>query len=95
MINNSLRCYKIRQNGKAVADTIKEQFTIFCQGGNKGDYIFKVDRDKEYFIDMLKKGLKKYKIELYAYCIMGNHYHFLLSIPDGEISKFMHFVGLN
>ncbi|MEW6214159.1 MAG: transposase [Nitrospirota bacterium] len=61
--------------------------------GNKGEYIFSEDKDKEYLLEILKKGVEKYGIELYTYCIMGNHYHLLLSIPCGELTKFMHFIG--
>lgn len=61
--------------------------------GNKGDYIFSEDRDKEYFLEILKKGVEKYNIQLYTYCLMGNHYHLLLSIPDGRLTRFMHFIG--
>lgn len=61
--------------------------------GNKGEYIFSEDKDKETFLEILKKGAEKYKAELYAYCIMGNHYHLLMSIPDGELAGFMHFTG--
>jgi len=61
--------------------------------GNKGEYIFAEDRDKETFLEILKRGIEKYKVELYAYCIMGNHYHLLMSIPGGELSGYMHFIG--
>jgi REP element-mobilizing transposase RayT len=61
--------------------------------GNKGDYIFAEDTDKESFIEIIKKGVEKYKVVLYAYCIMGNHYHLLLSVPCGELTGFMHFIG--
>lgn len=36
------------------------------------------------------KAAHKYGIEVYTYCIMGNHYHLLLGIPVGMLSKAMH-----
>lgn len=61
--------------------------------GNRGEHIFSEDGDKNYFLDILKKGTEKYKINLYSYCIMGNHYHLLLSTPNGELPKVMHYIG--
>ena len=61
--------------------------------GNKGDYIFAEEMDKESFIEIIKKGMEKYKVVLYTYCVMGNHYHLLLSVPGGELTSFMHFIG--
>jgi putative transposase len=61
--------------------------------GNRGEHIFVEDRDKEYLIETLQIAVEKYKIDLYAYCIMGNHYHLLLTAPQGELAKAMHYIG--
>lgn len=60
--------------------------------GNKAEFIFKEDADKEYFLHILQKTVEKYNINLYAYCLMGNHYHLLMEIPHGELSKAMHMI---
>ncbi|MFQ5963904.1 MAG: transposase [Candidatus Scalinduaceae bacterium] len=61
--------------------------------GNKSEHIFLEDGDKAYFVKTLEKGVDRHQIELYAYCIMDNHYHLLMSIPKGKLTSFMHFVG--
>jgi putative transposase len=61
--------------------------------GNRGEHIFAGDQDKEYFIETIQKAVEKYKIDLYAFCIMGNHYHLLLTAPYGELTKAMHYRG--
>jgi putative transposase len=61
--------------------------------GNRGEHIFVADRDKEYFTEALQIAADKYKIDIYAYCIMGNHYHLLLTAPQGELAKAMHYIG--
>lgn len=61
--------------------------------GNRAEYIFADDKDKEYLIETLHKAIDKYNIELYAYCIMGNHYHLLMTPPYGELKKAMHYIG--
>lgn len=60
--------------------------------GNKAEFIFKEDADKEYFLHVLQRAVEKYALELYAYCIMGNHYHLLMEVPSGELSKAMHMI---
>jgi REP element-mobilizing transposase RayT len=61
---------------------------------NRGAYkskIFRCETDYRYF--MYKIALYKtfYKIKLYIYCLMPNHYHFLLKCDQNptRISKFM------
>ena len=61
--------------------------------GNGGEHIFAEEGDKRRLIDILATGVERYRINLYAYCIMGNHYHLLLSSPAGKITPFMHYVG--
>ncbi|VAX34102.1 FIG00679443: hypothetical protein [hydrothermal vent metagenome] len=61
--------------------------------GNQGEEIFSDDSDREYFVEILQRAKEKYGIEVYAYCIMGNHYHLLISTPEGELTKAMHFIG--
>ena len=60
--------------------------------GNRAEFIFEEDSDKEYFLQILQKAAERYGIVLYAYCIMGNHYHLLVGVPFGMLSKVMHAV---
>jgi len=61
--------------------------------GNRGDYIFAEDKDKEVFLDILGRSVDRYGICIHVWCIMGNHYHLLISVPNGNLSKAMHFIG--
>jgi len=61
--------------------------------GNRGESIFAEDRNKEYFLGLLGSGLERHKGELYAYCIMDNHFHLLLWVPFGKLPALMHHVG--
>ena len=67
-------------------------YHVFSKG-DKGEYIFSTDRQKGYFAGTFIKGLKRYKAELHAFCIMGNHYHLLLRTPQDNLSALMHFIG--
>ena len=55
-------------------------YHIFNRGNNK-ENIFKTDENYYYFINKTRFFLKPY-CDLYAYCLMPNHFHFLLRIKD-------------
>ena len=39
--------------------------------------IFKNDKDRETFLEILGSVVKRYNFLCHAYCLMNNHYHFL------------------
>ena len=51
--------------------------------------IFQDDFDKMIFMEILRDELNKKGCKLHAYCLMSNHFHFLLETGDIEIGKFM------
>ena len=52
--------------------------------------IFLDEGDYQFFINLLEDTFKKWRVELYAYCLMGNHFHLLLyELVFGGISRFM------
>ena len=61
--------------------------------GNRGEFIFSEDKDKEQFLAFLQRAVEKYGVTVYGWCIMGNHYHLLISTPERILSKAMHLMG--
>lgn len=57
---------------------------ITQRGNNKG-VVFFDDKDRQFYLDVLKRYKNKYGIEIWAYCLMGNHIH-ILAIPEKETS---------
>jgi putative transposase len=52
--------------------------------------IFYNNKDYEQFECILEEAIEKFKIKLFAYCIMPNHFHLVLCpSDDGELSKFI------
>lgn len=51
--------------------------------------IFNSDKDRELFIELLCEIHNRYRVEIHAYCLMGNHYHILICTPLGNISRAM------
>lgn len=63
-------------------------YHVVSRGNNKQD-ILEQDSDKNYFMGLMKEKAAKYKVELYAYCIMSNHTHILLKCDIKTLSLFM------
>lgn len=61
--------------------------------GHLKQEIFREEKDKAYFLELLKRGVDKYNIHIFAYCLMKNHYHMSLRIQSTNLSEFMHFLG--
>jgi REP element-mobilizing transposase RayT len=52
-------------------------------------YIFETDRDKERFLTFFGAGLAKSGCRCYAWCLMGNHAHFLIRSSDKGLAPLM------
>ena len=80
-------------------------YHVYGRGSNK-HHIFADESDYKYFLSLLRRYLSKEKldpqsidnyqklydsIEVLAYCLMPNHFHFLLyQIEKGSMAKLMH-----
>jgi len=63
--------------------------------GNQRQRIFMCEEDYGKYLAILRKSKRKYKIRLYAYCLMPNHVHLLIEPESARmISKFMHWLSL-
>ena len=63
---------------------------IARRGTNK-TYIFLDDEDRRYFLQSLKDYADRTGTKIWAYCLMGNHFHLLL-VPSEEqcLGKCLH-----
>lgn len=57
--------------------------------GNAKQAIFRDDVDREAFLAIVASTVKRFGWEVYAYCLMGNHYHFLVVTPVPNLSRGM------
>lgn len=58
--------------------------------GNGRQEVFHKDGDYHAFVNLIEEALDCFEIKLFAYCLMPNHFHFLLQPAKGEdLSKFM------
>ncbi len=57
--------------------------------GFKNEKIFFDSKSKSYFINLIKEFSNKYKVSIYAYCVMNNHFHIILKNNNNKLSEFM------
>lgn len=50
--------------------------------------IFEEDFDYQKFLFILSDCKEKYNVDIYAYCLMDNHIHFLISSPPEVLARF-------
>lgn len=73
----------------------KSFYHIMTRGNNKNT-VFRVDQDFNYFLDLIRKYKKDYPFDLYHYCLMPNHTHFLIQTENGPgFSVFMKKLNLS
>ena len=60
-----------------------------CTRGNNRKPIFADDLDRALFLAMLRRLATRYGWTVYAYCLMTNHYHVLLQLSEGGLSRGM------
>ena len=54
--------------------------------------LFRDAKDFERFLSSLEQGVEQYRVRLFAFCLMSNHYHLLVETPHANLSRFIHSV---
>lgn len=67
-------------------------YHVLSRGNGRQD-IFLSDDDRVLFLDLIQEFSDRFTIEVYAFVLMGNHYHLLLKTPDANLSKGMQWFG--
>jgi REP-associated tyrosine transposase len=57
--------------------------------GNDGRWIFGDDHDRRLFLVLLERTARRHGWIVLAYCLMTNHFHLVIRIPDGGLSAGM------
>ena len=61
--------------------------------GDRREAIFVDDTDRAGLLDVLAQGLQRFDAVALAYCLMGNHYHFVLQTRQANLSRLMRHVN--
>lgn len=63
-------------------------YHITSRGDQRGRIFFDV-RDRERFLEILKRTKERYGYLLHAYALMDNHYHIFIETPKANLSQIM------
>lgn len=61
--------------------------------GNRRDSIFVDDKDRESFLKIVALGFERFDAVALAYCLMGNHYHFVVQTRRANLSQLMRHIN--
>jgi len=61
--------------------------------GDRREDIFVDDEDRRALLGVVAQALSRFDAEALAYCLMGNHYHFVLHTRQANLSKLMRHVN--
>ena len=57
--------------------------------GDRREPIFEDDTDRAALLGVVEEGMRRYDAQMLAYCLMGNHYHFVLHTRQANLSRLM------
>jgi len=63
--------------------------------GNAGEKIFKSNSDRERFLGYLERVVERFSIRIHTYCLMINHYHFLIETPQPNLSRAIQWINVS
>lgn len=61
-----------------------------CARGNERQKVFRDERDRVQFLELLERSCSRYQVSTLAFVLMGNHFHLLAQTPHGNLSRWMH-----
>mgnify|MGYP006418727329 CR=1 FL=1 len=67
-------------------------YHVYSRGAGRR-YIFLNDQLKSAFIFLLQITAVRYQFIVHSFCVMGNHYHILLTTPKGNLSEGMKYLN--
>src|SRR3954462_12017343 len=57
--------------------------------------IFRDDRDRRHFLELLGQLSERFRVRLFAYVLMENHYHLLLELREPNVSAALRWLNLS
>ncbi|HVJ26063.1 MAG TPA: transposase, partial [Vicinamibacterales bacterium] len=61
--------------------------------GDRREPIFVDDEDRRALLSVVAEALDRFEAGMLAYCLMGNHYHFVLQTWRGNLSRVMRYIN--
>jgi putative transposase len=61
--------------------------------GDRREPIFEDDADREALLSVIAQAMNRFDAQMLAYCLMGNHYHFVLHTRQANLSLLMRHIN--
>ncbi|MEP6503295.1 MAG: transposase [Betaproteobacteria bacterium] len=61
--------------------------------GDRQEAIFVDDEDRRRLLELVARGTERFDATVAAYCLMGNHYHFVIQTHQPNLSRLMRHVN--
>ena len=61
--------------------------------GDRREDIFLDDMDRARLLAIVAQGMARFDAQMLAYCLMSNHYHFVLHTRQGNLSALMRHIN--
>lgn len=61
--------------------------------GDRREPIFEDDEDRTRLLEVVGQAMERFDSVAYAYCLMGNHYHFVLQTRQANLSRLMRHIN--
>lgn len=75
-------------------NVVDGRYHIMARGNRKAN-LFEDDRDRRRFIQILRDAIASYDVHVWAGCLLGNHYHYVVQTPRANLPSFMKSVNGN
>ncbi len=63
--------------------------------GNAGENLFRGIKDREKFLKYFEKAVDRFSLKIHTYCLMTNHYHFLVETLQPNLSKAFQWINVS
>jgi len=73
----------------------EDTFYHVLNRGNERRAIFRDDHDREGFLDRLGRCSERFSLRVYAYVLMGNHFHLLVRTSEANLSPAIQWLGVS
>jgi len=61
--------------------------------GDRQEPIFRVAEDKRLLVQIVDQAMGRLEAEAFAFCLMGNHYHFVIRTRQANLSRLMRHIN--
>ncbi len=63
-----------------------------CARGNERRKVFRDERDRVQFLELLEGSAERYQVSVLAFVLMGNHFHLVAQTRRANLSRWMHWL---